>query len=245
MTNSRSWNRTWGAVLLSLAIGTIFIQVNYVPIEQFERPKTEFGRRTELQFSVLVTVAYSWATNEAMGMTILRNVDPVMEVVRTSGSRISVEMPSLVLIDKWEYLNPGNSNITLEVQVAGLEVSVSHDVFPSKLNDQTSFAFGISTRPSSPFYDLREVDASLMVRVVVGPCEVGESTLRCPFVDFSGGSYFRNDWRNADLRLAQFDGSDLRSARFDGADLSGAIFVGANTEGASFERSNLFGAIFE
>ena len=244
-TREMSSNRVIGVALVVLLGALTYFQSAFTPVERFERPKTELSKASDLTFRIPVDLAYSWSVNDVSGMSVLRNVGPTMEMVRTSGSPLTVQVLADVLLDKWENLDPKNSRVNLVLTGSQLVVAVSREVFPAKLVDDTTLVFGVVEPIDSSFYSLRDAPAVLEVIVRVGPCEVGESRLNCRFVDFSGGDFARNDWRNADLRLAQFDGSDLDSARFDGADLSGAIFIGANTNGASFEGSNLFGAIFE
>lgn len=234
------------AISLVIFVGTLtYAQTVYTPVERFDRPKTEMSKKSDLTFLIPVELGYSWSLSEEAGLAVFRNVGPTMEMIRTSGKPMTARVLSEVLMDKWENLDPRGSQVRLKLDDGRTTVAISSDVFPTKLTDGTAFVFGVMEPIDSEFYLRREEPAVLEVTVRVGPCEVGESKIKCRFVDFSGGEYRRNDWRNADLRLAQFDGADLESARFDGADLSGAIFIGADTNGASFDGSNLFGAIFE
>jgi hypothetical protein len=225
--------------LISLA------QSRFEPATRYSRPLAELGKPSELRFLIPVTVSYAWAGEDESARVLLRDVGPMMLMSRDSNRDSPFGVEAVVLLEKWEYLHEYRTTVLLKSKDDLREVLLSPGEPPSRVGRGRDYLFAVEGPLPSEWTVLRDFPGVIEIDLKSDGCQVGDSVPKCRFVDFSGGDHTRNDWRNADLRLAQFDGSDLGSARFDGADLSGAIFIGANTNGASFEGSNLFGAIFE
>jgi hypothetical protein len=234
-------------LVLVLVLVLALFQLTFAGVERYSSPPLDKSRRTFLDFAIPATLFSSTPIVGKASSMVQARIDSHMTMTRLSGRRSSFVVDSGTLLDKWEDLDDYWASVS--IQIDGVSIALDETTPLQGLDD--SGLTVLVTRQRVDAFDAGGdgVDSEIRVRLQVPPCrpnalpDLGPSSLRCRFSDFSGLDLRNTDWRGADIRLAQFDSSDLRGARFDGADATGVVVAGAILDATGLGAANTTGIV--